>query len=190
MVEFMQHPSVNLQIPAIRTIGNIATGSDKQTQCVIEANALPLIKTLLSHQKNAIRKEAAWTTSNVAAGTTDQISHLIQLDFFPVINKLVNEDVYEVKKEAAYVISNATSSKNPDLVKTLLQLGCLEPLANMLKKTDVRLLNIALDGIENILNTGQKCMTQDMRNPFALLFDELGGIDRLEELQGHPNQSL
>lgn len=32
MVEFMQHPSVNLQIPAIRTIGNIATGSDKQTQ--------------------------------------------------------------------------------------------------------------------------------------------------------------
>lgn len=80
MVEFMQHTSVNLQIPAIRTIGNIATGSDKQTQYVIDSNALPLIKLLLSHQKNAIRKEAAWTTSNVAAGTIDQIQELINLD--------------------------------------------------------------------------------------------------------------
>lgn len=88
------------------------------------------------------------------------------------------------------MISNATSSKNPDLVRRLIQLGCLEPLVNILKKTDVRLLNIALDGIENILNTGEKSMTLDQRNPFALVFDELGGIDKLEELQGHPNQSI
>lgn len=76
----MQHSFVNLQIPAIRTIGNIATGSDKQTQYVIDSGAMPLIKLLLTHNKNAIRKEAAWTTSNVAAGTAEQITHLIDLD--------------------------------------------------------------------------------------------------------------
>lgn len=63
-------------------------------------------------------------------------------------------------------------------------------MVNLLKKSDVRLLQIALDGIENILTTGQKMMTQAMQNPYALMVDELGGIDSLEELQGHPNQGI
>ena len=63
------------------------------------------------------------------------------------------------------MISNATSSKNPEIVKRLMSLGCLEPMVNLLKKTDVRLLQIALDGIENILMTGQKLMTHSMQNP-------------------------
>lgn len=88
------------------------------------------------------------------------------------------------------MLSNATDSKQPDLVRRLLALGILEPLCNMLKKSDTRLLNIALDAIDNILATGLKTPTHDLRNPHAVLFDEIGGLDKLEELQGHPNQGI
>lgn len=63
-------------------------------------------------------------------------------------------------------------------------------MVNLLKKTDVRVLQIALDGLENILMTGQKMMTHSMQNPYSLMVDEIGGIDSLEELQGHPNQGI
>ena len=60
MVEFifMQHTSASVQLPAIRTIGNIASGDIEQTQQVIDSGALPVIKLLLSHPDDEIRKEA------------------------------------------------------------------------------------------------------------------------------------
>ena len=54
---------------ALRTIGNIVTGSDEQTQSVIDANALPIFHALLAHTKIGVQKEAAWTLSNITAGT-------------------------------------------------------------------------------------------------------------------------
>lgn len=34
-----------------------------------------------------------------------------------------------------------------------------------------------MDAIENILATGQKILTGDMRNPYCVLLDELNGLD-------------
>lgn len=52
----MHIPSSQLALPAIRTIGNMAAGTDEQTQCVINAGALPAMRNLLSNPKRAIRK--------------------------------------------------------------------------------------------------------------------------------------
>ena len=66
-----------MQVPALRTLGNIVTGDDQQTQCVLDANVLTRIVPLLTHTKKNIRKEACWLLSNVAAGTHAQISQVI-----------------------------------------------------------------------------------------------------------------
>lgn len=50
----------DLSTPALRSIGNIVTGDDLQTQVVIASGALP---PLLSSPKPGIRKEACWTIS-------------------------------------------------------------------------------------------------------------------------------
>lgn len=63
--------------PALRTIGNIACGSEAQTQAVVDTpGALVAVRDLLVHRKMGIRKEAAWTLSNVAAGTVEQVVKL------------------------------------------------------------------------------------------------------------------
>ena len=61
-------------VPALRTVGNIVTGDDLQTQVIINCTALPCLLNLLqtSHKKS-IKKEACWTISNITAGTTEQI---------------------------------------------------------------------------------------------------------------------
>ena len=61
-------------VPALRTVGNIVTGNDQQTQTIINCGALGCLLLLLntSHKKS-IKKEACWTISNITAGTKEQI---------------------------------------------------------------------------------------------------------------------
>lgn len=65
---------------ALRAVGNIATGDDQQTQMVIDHEALPCLRHLLSVPKHleqpdqrVIKKEACWTISNITAGNQAQI---------------------------------------------------------------------------------------------------------------------
>jgi hypothetical protein len=62
-----------VQTPALRTVGNIVTGDDLQTQVIINFSALPCLLGLLASPKKGIRKEACWTISNITAGNRDQI---------------------------------------------------------------------------------------------------------------------
>merc|ERR1719460_1460118 len=58
IVGLMGHPPASVQTPALRTAGNIVTGDDNQTQCVINCGALPRLLALLNSSKKGIRKEA------------------------------------------------------------------------------------------------------------------------------------
>ncbi|MCI16442.1 importin subunit alpha-1-like, partial [Trifolium medium] len=73
LVELLKHPSASVVFPAVRTVGNIVTGDDMQTQRIIDLKALPLLLNLLIHNENDIKKEACWTISNITAGNDEQI---------------------------------------------------------------------------------------------------------------------
>ncbi len=61
-------------VPALRTVGNIVTGDDLQTQVIINCGSLScLLHLLKTSQKKSIKKEACWTISNITAGTKEQI---------------------------------------------------------------------------------------------------------------------
>lgn len=59
LVELLLNPSPAVQTPALRTVGNIVTGNDLQTQFIINNNALPCLLALLSSPKKGIRKEVS-----------------------------------------------------------------------------------------------------------------------------------
>jgi len=65
-------------VPALRTVGNIVTGNDMQTQVIINCGALQcLLQLLTSSHKKSIKKEACWTISNITAGTKEQIQNVL-----------------------------------------------------------------------------------------------------------------
>jgi len=51
LVELLMNPSPAVQTPGLRTVGNIVTGTDLQTQFIINHNTLPCLLSLLTNQK-------------------------------------------------------------------------------------------------------------------------------------------
>lgn len=79
----------NFQTPALRSIGNIVSGSDLHTQMVIDAGVLGVLPKLMRHSKATVQKEAAWALSNIAAGPCKQIQQLITCGLLPPLVELL-----------------------------------------------------------------------------------------------------
>jgi hypothetical protein len=69
LVQLLQHPNIAVSVPCLRSIGNIVTGNDDQTQAVINAGALDALNNIIYHKKKTVRKEVCWSLSNITAGT-------------------------------------------------------------------------------------------------------------------------
>eukprot|EP00958_Prasinococcus_capsulatus_P002387 scaffold207_cov409-Prasinococcus_capsulatus_cf.AAC.92 len=152
LVELLYHSSPAVLIPALRTVGNIVTGDDVQTQIIINCQALPcLLNLLTNNHKKSIKKEACWTISNITAGNKDQIQAIILANIIPPLIHLLANAEFDIKKEAAWAISNATSGGTHDQIKYLVEQGCIKPLCDLLTTTDARIVSVALEGLENIL---------------------------------------
>jgi len=119
---------------------------------IINCGALPCLLNLLqtSHKKS-IKKEACWTISNITAGTKDQIQAVIDNHILPPLVQLLSTAEFDIKKESAWAISNATSGGTADQIKYLVHAGCVRPLCDLLTCADVRIVTVALEGLENIL---------------------------------------
>ena len=72
----MQHlgdKNIKMITPALRTIGNVLSGDDVQTQLCLDNNVLFYLEQLISSTNYQIVKEALWCISNIAAGNESQI---------------------------------------------------------------------------------------------------------------------
>lgn len=155
VVQLLVHQLPSVQVPALRTVGNIVTGDDIQTQLAINAGALPCLLMLLNTNKKAVKKEAAWTISNIMAGNKDQIAAVIDCNIVHVIVGLLNTGDYEIRKEAVWCISNATSGGTAEQMAFLVRCGAIPPLVDTLAlENDTKMVTVALEGIENILKSG------------------------------------
>ena len=91
LVELLGSSEPAILTPALRSIGNIVTGDDQQTQVVLDIGVLPFFPSLLFHQKISLQKEAAWTLSNVTAGNRKQIQQVIDAELIPLLlDRLIN----------------------------------------------------------------------------------------------------
>ena len=61
------------------------TGTDDQTQTVLNYDALLHFPALLNHTKEKINKEAVWFLSNITAGNQSQVQAVIDKDLVPLI---------------------------------------------------------------------------------------------------------
>ena len=193
-----------VQTPALRSVGNIVTGDDVQTQVIINCNVLPSLLALLSSAKESIRKETCWTISNITAGNAVQIQTVIDANLIPPILSVLAHGDFKSKKEACWAISNATSGglTRPEQIRCdffciltqsryLVQQGCVKPLCDLLTCGDNKIIQVSLDGLENILKVGDidKPLNQGV-NQMALYIEEAGGMEKIHQLQLHDNQDI
>ncbi|KAL7082168.1 hypothetical protein ACP275_14G082600 [Erythranthe tilingii] len=194
LVELLLHPSPTVLVPALRTVGNIVTGDDAQTQFVIDNQVLPYLQQLLTqNHKKSIKKEACWTISNITAGNRAQIQAVIQADILLPLVQLLQHAEFDIKKEAAWAISNATSGGSPEQIRFLVSQGCIKPLCDLLISPDPRIVTVCLEGLENILKVGEADKENGLNggiNIYAQMIDDCEGLDKIETLQSHDNNEI
>ncbi|KAI3696640.1 hypothetical protein L6452_29080 [Arctium lappa] len=194
LVELLNHPSPSVLIPALRTIGNIVTGDDIQTQHIIGHGSLPCLLSLLTHNhKKSIKKEACWTISNITAGNKEQIQAVIEAGLIAPLVNLLQTAEFDIKKEAAWAISNATSGGTNEQIKYFVSQGCIKPLCDLLICPDPRIVTVSLEGLENILKVGE--VEKNLGNTgevnfYAQMIDDAEGLEKIENLQSHDNNEI
>jgi len=190
LIYLLQHGTNAVQVPALRTIGNIVTGDDSQTQAMLEQNPLPALLGTLSCQRKSLRKETCWTVSNITAGTKKQIQMVIDANLLPPLVNILKEDEFDVQKEAAWAISNITSGGTDEQMRFLVRQAAIPAMCGMLKCGDAKMILVLLDALDNILKVGLKDSGVAEDNKYAEYIEECGGLDTLEELQRHENEDV
>ena len=198
LVELLMHASTSVQTPALRSVGNIVTGDDVQTQVIINCGALPALLSLLGSTKDGIRKEACWTISNITAGNSTQIQSVIDANIIPPLINLLSNGDFKTRKEACWAISNATSGglQKPEQIRYLVQQGCIKPLCDLLGCPDNKIIQVALDGLENILKVGEmdkeasEVPAEQNINRYALFIEEAGGMEKIHDSQNNANEEI
>uniref|UniRef100_A0AAZ1X6G6 Importin subunit alpha n=1 Tax=Oreochromis aureus TaxID=47969 RepID=A0AAZ1X6G6_OREAU len=170
---------------ALRAVGNIVTGTDEQTQVVLNCDALSHFPALLTHPKEKINKEAVWFLSNITAGNQQQVQAVIDAKLVPMIIHLLDKGDFGTQKEAAWAISNLTISGRKDQVAHLIEKQVIPPFCNLLTVKDAQVVQVVLDGLSNILK-----MADDEAETIANLIEECGGLEKVEQLQNHENEDI
>lgn len=197
LVHHLEHAPPSVQVPALRALANLLTGSDGATGAVLEAGFLRVVGKFLCSERSRTRKEACWALSNIAAGTAAQIDQLMATPLLPEVIGLMGRDEFEVKKECLWTVANIchaySSHPGPHTayrVGALVQAGLLEPLVRMLDANDPKVIELAVDACGHLLGAGEELARGKGSNPFVTQFDTVGGVDKLEELQTHPNETV
>jgi len=103
----------------------------------------------------------------------------------------------KTRKEACWAISNATSGglQKPEQIRYLVQQGCIKPLCDLLACPDNKIIQVALDGLENILKVGE--MDKDAAgegaesiNRYALFIEECQGMEKIHDCQTNANEEI
>ncbi len=188
LVPLLGHQDVKVVTASLRAVGNIVTGTDEQTQIVLNNDALKYFHALLNHPKPKINKEAVWFLSNITAGTKTQVQLVIDANLMPQIIHLLGKGDLPTRREAAWCVNNLSLSGKREQVAYVLQLGVLQPFCNLLNVDDPQILAVVLDGISNLLKIASQ--NDEDVNMLTTQIEECGGLDKIEQLQNHPNEDI
>jgi importin subunit alpha-6/7 len=173
---------------AIRVLGNIAAGTEEQTEVVVQSGFLDLALSLLQQSKERIiHRSVLFSLSNIAAGTTEQIDALItQPNLAKKIVWMADNSPSDVKKEAIWTLANIITKGTLYQANKTVLFGSISALCNLLRTPyDVKLVIVVLDAIEKLL-----VYNQSSELGYLSLVEFCNGVEAIEELQTIQNDEV
>ncbi|CAG9316012.1 unnamed protein product [Blepharisma stoltei] len=184
------HHNKKIQNSALRTVGNIAAGSEAHSALLLSLDIINKLAPLLVSRSRVVKKEVLWILSNLAIGSQDHKLKIISHPCMNIVFNTLSDTDSNLKNEALWVVYNLSLSDCTNTVLKLSEERVLSKLIAILDAQETKLLMNAMKSIDNILTAGLEAVDQSEANPVAIRFSELGGLDALEKLQGHSNQTI
>ncbi|KAG2373031.1 hypothetical protein C9374_012877 [Naegleria lovaniensis] len=188
VITLLSHDSHSVVAPALRIIGNIASGDDVQTEYLVSMGILPIIHTLLVHSKKSIRKEAVWTISNICAGSPEQIQAAIDAGLILKIIERMEQENFDVKKEAMWTLSNYCCGANFKQLEYIIECGVISKFCDALNSSDHKYILVALEGLDSLMTR-----YKEGRGNVDLIIKQIetnNGSQKIEQLIGHRNKDI
>lgn len=194
----VENQDQNILYQSVILVGCICSGSDEQTQQMLNMDVLKSFTIILKTKSQLsikIKKQIYWVISNIAAGTPKQIETLItNNELMSLIIHAMRYESFSVKGEATFVICNLCTFDGDQSIRFQLieKVATSTIVANMmqnLKMKDEEVVIAILEALIEILKFG-KFLVQNGKakngiNPFVMMIEECDGIETLEELQHH-----
>ncbi|CAB4285137.1 unnamed protein product [Prunus armeniaca] len=148
LVDLLIHPSPTVLIPALRTVVNIVTGDDSQTQVVWalgnvagdspscrdlvlgQGALMPLLAQLNEHSKLSMVGNATWTLSNFCRGKPATPFDQVKPDL-PILRQLIYLNDEEVLTDACWALSYLSDGPN-DKIQAVIEAGVCQRLVDLL----------------------------------------------------------
>ena len=75
-----------------------------------------------------------------------------------------------------------------DCLRYIVDQGVIPPLCELLNVADPKIIQVALNGLDNILKLGvNEAQRTNGPNPYTIMIEECYGLDKIECLQNHEN---
>ncbi|CAP36167.1 Protein CBR-IMA-2 [Caenorhabditis briggsae] len=183
--------SENLIAPALRTLGNVATGNDSLTQSVIDLGVLDRMVQLMEKTRStSIMKECCWLISNIIAGTQKQIQAVLDAHLLPILVNILKSGDHKCQFEASWALSNLAQGGTSRQIVAMMEENVVPALCQALNTTHNQdMLNNTLETLYTLMLTVQTSYSHKM----DILHDEVeenGGLDALERLQESQSESI
>jgi len=165
---------------ALKVLGNMCMGCAKSVKKLLDQPFLQLIaKILTAKDDNEAVKECCWLLSNIALGPPSHIQHLID-NFIPKLlcNIITTIGYFNIRKKAMYALINVYLNATTFQVFQICLVEVFDAIIQMVNIEDSQLIISILKVLDRVFELNKEGL---------VLFESLGGVKKLEELQLHPN---
>ncbi|EKX33030.1 hypothetical protein GUITHDRAFT_148189 [Guillardia theta CCMP2712] len=172
LVRYLESGMAQLEMPALRCIGNMICGPDEITDHLLSHPAcLKQLHVMLQTGNKGLMKEATWVLSNIAAGKANHRAAMMEEGVHASLIVILKTSHFDIRKEAAFALFHLLH--DPAYTPTLFTPELATEFVGLLRAPDPQVVDMALTVAERILAT----MEGGPR-----LFEEADGIDALEQL--------
>jgi hypothetical protein len=133
LIRYLTHSYRHVQRSSRGVLNTIASGSDEESQALLDANILDILTKFLNDPNKCA--SACTTVSKITAGNASQIREVMNSGVMTKLIRIISNFDYDIPKwrEAAWAVANALDGRrSPEQFIKLVQGGAIQPLCRVL----------------------------------------------------------